>query len=106
MLLLEEDLSGNLPANRILDEVHTLALNDSTYRIITLKRGKFFYDNRLDIKVGNNALIKGLDYEAVIIDDVLSVISGKPIYCFIQIKNRSLIGNITVSYQALGGNAS
>ena len=102
------DTTGLSPANRIVDEPHTLTeINSSTYRIIIPEFAPFYLDNfqlkHVSLTGVVTPLIADVDYYLCLpyIGATRSI--GKFVYGGATLVNRYVNGHISVTYQTLGG---
>lgn len=102
------DTTGLSPANRIVDEPHTLTeINSSTYRIIIPEFAPFYLDNfqlkHVSLTGVVTPLIADVDYYLCLpyIGATRSI--GKFVYGGATLVNSYVNGHISVTYQTLGG---
>ncbi len=101
------DPTGILPANLIVDELHTLTeVNDVTYRIIIPEFAPF-YTNNLMVKyndgVSDTILQEGVDYILCLPYLGASRSIGSMVYGGISFNFSAPSGTLKISYQTLGG---
>lgn len=104
--LYPEDLNGTNPANLIKNEPQTLqAPGPKDYYFIIPKAAPFFVDS---LKVVNSAngqpYVEGADYQVghLFIEAMDSI--GRPIAGSIRFMRPTIIGQVLLTYQTLGGN--
>lgn len=102
------DPTGSLPANLIVDELHTLTeINDVTYRILIPEFAPF-YTNNLVVKYndgvnGDVALQEGVDFVLCLPYLAASRSIGAMVYGGISFNFNYPNGTIKVTYQTIGG---
>jgi len=103
-VILDEDINGTNPANEISDEEHTVNV-PSGILTIKPKYGAFFKDSVVVKDPGGIILQEGVDYSIFGLDLVKTEISSNAsgVYNYIKII-KPIIGDITISYHAFGGN--
>lgn len=100
--VLDLDITGVNPANKIVDEPHTLTSNRPV-KAITPNLGPF-YGNSIVVKdIDNNILTRGADYQLVELHQEATLKYGKEIFSVILIINPSISNQVKITYQALGG---
>lgn len=97
---LDLDLTGVNPDNKIKNEPHTL--NTGEYRAIVPRKG-LFYEASLVIMDGAKALVRNIDYICTPLHQDLSVKTGKGVFGGIIITNQKVSKNVSITYQAVGG---
>lgn len=98
--VLDLDITGVNPNNRIVDEPHTLS--DKKVRSIAPNYGPFYAES-LIVKEGANILTRGVDYQIVELHQEATLKYGKEISSVILIINPNIGSEVTITYQALGG---
>lgn len=100
----ELDTTGISPSNRIIEEVHNVSpptqLTDANFFI---PRVTPFFEERLEVKLGNRVLVKNVDYILVLYYEAASAHFTRELYAGIMMVNRAFTGTVKVSYQVLGG---
>lgn len=103
--LLELDLTGLRPANLVQNEAHSLFRRKNV--AFTTSNGPFFTDSLRIIHTETNyQLRKNIDYKVLQPLETLSTLAGKQIAGVVLIHNAVVHQNISVSYQAIGGEFS
>lgn len=99
------DPTGVNPNNKVLNEPHTL--QNRTIRVVAPSYGAFFTES-LVIKdvTNNNVTLTSTQFKAVELYEFPSGRYGKEICGVILITDVSVSNNISISYQALGGDYS
>ncbi len=103
-IILDLDITGSNLSNRVIDEPHTLSNNH--VRAISPRKGPFFAEASLVVRSGATVLTRGVDYQVTELHQIASAKYGREISSVILIINPSIGSNITVTYQALGGDYS
>jgi len=98
--VLDLDITGTNLNNRIVDEPHSLS-NRPT-RSIAPSYGPFYAES-LIVKDGATILLRGVDYQIVELHQEATAKYGKEISSVILIINQNVSSNVTITYQALGG---
>lgn len=98
--VLDLDITGLNPNNRIPDEPHTLS--NRPVRSIATNLGPFFGESVV-VKNGASTLSRGSDYQIVELHQEATLRYGKEIASVILIINSNIPSDVTVTYQALGG---
>lgn len=101
--ILDLDLTGTNPNNRIIDEPHTLS-NRPT-RSVAPKKGPFF-SSGLKVRDGGVELTRGQDFQLVELHQEATLKTGKEVCSVILILNKDVSQTVTVTYQAIGGHYS
>lgn len=99
-VVLDLDITGINPDNRIVDEPHSLSNRPN--RSIAPKLGPFFGQG-LIVRDGSTTLTRGEDYQIVELHQEATLLYGKEIASVILVINSSISSNVTITYQALGG---
>lgn len=103
-LLLEPDNDCSNPNNVITDEEHTVNVNNGRF-LIHPRAGSFYYDSVVVKHPSSGAtLVLGKDYRIIGMDQAKTKATSykSPVYFFIQILT-PIVGTITISYHAYGG---
>lgn len=98
--VLDLDITGTNIDNKITDEPHTLSGRPT--RSIGPKLGPFFGESVV-IMDGATLLQRGVDYQIVELHQEATLKYGKEISSVILIINKNVSSNVSVTYQALGG---
>lgn len=95
------DLTGVSPVNQVLNEVHAFSVAED--RIFVLQAGPF-YSEGLEIRaLPSNALLQpGTQYKLLWLNKDAVMASGKEVCAVVYVTDPT-IGEVTVSYQAVGG---
>lgn len=99
-VVLDLDITGLNPNNRIQDEPHTLS--NRPVRSIAPNLGPFFAESII-VKNGTTILSRGSDYQIVELHQEATLRYGKEIASVILIINSNIPNTVTITYQALGG---
>jgi hypothetical protein len=100
--VLDLDITGTNPANKIVDEPHTLAPGLQV-RSIAPNLGPFFGESIIVKNSSGVTLTRGTDYQLVELHQEATLKYGKEIFSVILIINSAVSSNVTITYQALGG---
>lgn len=100
--VLDLDITGTNPANKIVDEPHTLAPGLQV-RSVAPNLGPFFGESIIVKNDSGVVLTRGTHYQLVELHQEASLKYGKEIFSVILIINTTVSSNVTVTYQALGG---
>ena len=100
--VLDLDITGTNPANKIADEPHTLAPGLQV-RSIAPNLGPFFGESIIVKNSSGVTLTRGTDYQLVELHQEATLKYGKEIFSVILIINSAVSSNVTITYQALGG---
>ncbi len=101
----DKDLSGTNPNNLVSGEVHNIpAVNG---RAFATDNGPFYSDSVVvKVKDTGVTLTRGVDYKCLYLYADATAASGKSVTAVIQIVNASVIGDVLVDYQVVGGEFS
>lgn len=94
------DDSGISSANLIANEAKTVLATDPT--VFVLNEG-LFYEAGLVIIKGGTPLVKDVDYELVAMDAFYTSETGKGVYAGIKHLTSNMVGDLSITYQCLGG---
>jgi hypothetical protein len=96
------DLTGTNPDNRVLGEVHELAVKN--YRSLAPIYGPY-YTQSLEVydATTNSLLVRDIHYKCLDVVGIPTAQSGKEICTVIVITNPSVSNSVRLNYQALGG---
>lgn len=97
------DLTGESPTNYVDGEDHTIELERN--RIIVPDYGAYFTES-LVVTHNGVPLKRGVDYRCIGLAVEQTFDAKKEICLAIEIINPEIVGTITITYQALGGNDS
>lgn len=102
MTTLQYDKTALASTNLVTGEIH--ALPNTVGAVITTDQG-LFYSKSLIVTAlpSNTTLIQGTDFTLVGFDPINTKNSGFQTWAGIQIINNTISGNISLSYQAVGG---
>ncbi len=96
------DRTGVSPTNKIIGEVHLFPTANHLPK--PLKEGLFFTESVIVLdKVSNTVMTKGIDYIFVGMDAWAFSLTGNEVATAIEIKDKTRIGDIEVTYQCVGG---
>ena len=96
------DPTGSNRDNYVSAEKHTLELKD--FRAISPDHGPFYSKSLIVVDANTNkVLVKDVDYFCTELLQEVSLKYGLEILSLIIITNTAVSGNVTISYQALGG---
>lgn len=98
--VLDQDLTGDNPDNRIPNEVHTLS--DRPTRSVAPLRGPFFARN-LVVEADGVVLRRGIDYQLVELHQELTLLADEEINSVILILARNIGPTVSITYNAVGG---
>ena len=98
--LLDLDVTGVNPANRIIDEPHTLS--NTRVRSLVPMYGPVFAESVI-VKDGARVLVRGSDYQIVELHSEATLLYSKEIASVILILDTNVSQIVSISYQALGG---
>lgn len=103
--LYAEDLLGTNPANRIVDELHTLQVPGANdYYFIIPKAAPFFADSLIVKNAQTGAVYKENDdymYGHRFVEAMDSI--GRPIAGSIRFMKRTIVGQVKLTYRTIGG---
>ncbi len=103
----ELDTTGELPANKIADERHTITgVNDRDYNFIVPKFAPFFAKSvKLYLEDGQNLLplTEGVDWNTALEFQGASLSTGKPVCGAISFNRVDFSGQVLITYQTIGG---
>lgn len=94
------DTTANSSENLVKEEIHVLSGEGGD---ICFTRNGAFYNKSLVVKQGTKVLTLNKDYVYCFFWQDATTKLGNPVSVAIQIKNNNLIGKITLTYQAVGG---
>ena len=98
----EFDRSGQAGSNLIAGELHDLTNN--VLNVVLLAEGSYYADSLvINSVVLGRALVRGEDYKVMATDLEISAYTGKEVAVGINILDKNLSGDITITYQAVGG---
>lgn len=99
------DPSGQASSNLIVDEVHLVPA--SRNRAFALNAGPFYGESVVVKTVpGNVVLTNGQDYRVLYLYQDATIKTGKAVNAVVHIVNPTVSGNVSVTYQVVGGNYS
>lgn len=105
LALLELDLTGINPANLVSNEAHSLNRKKNT--ALTTLNGPFYVNSLVIVHTETNYVLrKNIDYKVMQPLETLSLMTGKQIAGVILIHNAVVHQNLSITYQALGGEFS
>lgn len=98
----DEDLSGTNPNNLVSGEVHTIP--QSTQRAFASNYGPFYSDSVVvKVRDTGEVLVNGVGYQCLFLYSDATAKSGKPVTAVIHIIDASVVGDVLVDYQVVGG---
>lgn len=101
------DVTGNLPANKIIGEVHTVTKeNEKDYNFIIPRYAPFHANSlRVFLKEGTSktSLKEGTDWNPSLHFTGASLSIGRPVYGAISFNRPDFEGEVEIEYQTLGG---
>ena len=101
------DTTGNLAANKIINEDHTVTKeNDKDYNFIIPRYAPYHAGSlRVFLKEGNSltALTEGTDWNPSLHFTGASLAIGRPIYGAVSFNRPDFEGEVRIEYQTLGG---
>jgi hypothetical protein len=102
LLIHEFDPSGSNPNNLVVEENHNIT---NTTGILTVAQAGLFYTKSLVVRkvLTNQILILGTDYRLQGFDPDVTAITGFECASAITFVDITLRGNVTLTYQAVGG---
>lgn len=103
-LIYLEDLTGNKPQNKIIDEMHLLI--PGIKKVIAPQYAPFYKEGLIIEDIDNNNVLLETDYQCIEIQSLLSAITGKQVSNIILITNPLVSNNIKITYQTVGGEYS
>lgn len=96
------DLSGTNPNNLVSGEVHTIP--QTTGRAFASNYGPFYSDSVVvTVKDTGEVLVNGVGYQCLYLYSDATAASGKPVTAVINILDASVVGDVLVDYQVVGG---
>jgi hypothetical protein len=102
ILLHEYDPSAISPLNLVANEPHNLL--NATLLIIVADAGLFYTKSMIVQKVSTGAILTlGVDYDFQGIDADITALTGFECACAVSFKDSTLSGQVTLTYQAVGG---
>ena len=100
-LTLPLDLTGTAASNLRSNEAH--AITDYSSRFFVPEAGPFFTKGMILRKPDGSPMQPGQDYKALHLSTDGVNQSGKEVCCLLYVHNEAIAGNITATYQAIGG---
>lgn len=101
------DVTGNLPANKIIGEVHTVTKeNEKDYNFIIPRYAPYHANSlRVFLKEGisRTSLKEGTDWNPSLHFTGASLSIGRPVYGAISFNRPDFEGEVEIEYQTLGG---
>lgn len=93
------DLTGKHPDNKVVNE---RVVVDTRSPVFKLSAGAFYTDSVVIVHLGET-LAKGVDYKATRMVEDAVILSNQDVAAYIKITDKTLVGELLVTYQAVGG---